>query len=99
MNVATPRGFDWFHGGLQYQIEHHMFPRLPRHSLRTARTLLLQRLPHDVADKEYVEHGFLRANLELLKSMRQSALAARKLVKGDAGFFASPLVQALQLEG
>mmetsp|Transcript_417 Transcript_417/g.501 ORF Transcript_417/g.501 Transcript_417/m.501 type:complete len:522 (-) Transcript_417:215-1780(-) len=24
---------DWFHGGLQYQIEHHLFPQLPRHNL------------------------------------------------------------------
>jgi fatty acid desaturase len=24
---------DWFHGGLQYQIEHHLFPQMPRHAL------------------------------------------------------------------
>jgi fatty acid desaturase len=99
MNVITPRGFDWVHGGLQYQIEHHMFPRLPRHNLRTARDLLLQKLPKDVVDKEYVEFGFFRANYELLKSMRRAALQARKLVRGNAGFFESPLVQGLQLEG
>jgi len=23
----------WFHGGLEYQIEHHLFPQLPRHAL------------------------------------------------------------------
>lgn len=23
----------WFHGGLQYQLEHHLFPRIPRHRL------------------------------------------------------------------
>ena len=25
---------DWVHIGLQFQIEHHLFPRLPRHNLR-----------------------------------------------------------------
>ncbi|WVZ12722.1 hypothetical protein V8G54_017252 [Vigna mungo] len=25
---------DWFHGGLQFQVEHHLFPRLPRCHLR-----------------------------------------------------------------
>lgn len=25
---------DWFHGGLQFQTVHHLFPRLPRHNLR-----------------------------------------------------------------
>lgn len=25
---------DWFHGGLQFQIEHHLFPRVPRRNLR-----------------------------------------------------------------
>lgn len=35
-NVSCPVWMDWFHGGLQYQIEHHLFPDLPRHQLRAA---------------------------------------------------------------
>lgn len=34
MDVDCPEWFDWFHGGLQYQAVHHLFPRLPRHNLR-----------------------------------------------------------------
>ncbi|KAI9318752.1 fatty acid desaturase-domain-containing protein [Dichotomocladium elegans] len=34
MDVDCPEWFDWFHGGLQYQAVHHLFPRLPRHYLR-----------------------------------------------------------------
>eukprot|EP00919_Chromeraceae_sp_WS-2016_P021433 GHVR01050600.1.p1 GENE.GHVR01050600.1~~GHVR01050600.1.p1 ORF type:complete len:246 (+),score=-10.23 GHVR01050600.1:3713-4450(+) len=34
MNVDCPKWMDWFHGGLQFQIEHHLFPRLPRFNLR-----------------------------------------------------------------
>ncbi|KAG2219155.1 hypothetical protein INT45_002346 [Circinella minor] len=34
MDVDCPEWLDWFHGGLQYQAVHHLFPRLPRHNLR-----------------------------------------------------------------
>jgi len=31
----TPGIFtDWFCGGLNYQIEHHLFPTIPRHNLK-----------------------------------------------------------------
>jgi fatty acid desaturase len=36
-NITTTWADDWFHGGLQHHIEHHMFPRLPRHSLSKVR--------------------------------------------------------------
>jgi len=28
------------HGGLQYQVEHHLFPRLPRHNLKYCQKLV-----------------------------------------------------------
>ncbi|KAJ3166096.1 hypothetical protein HDU88_003642 [Geranomyces variabilis] len=34
MDVDCPWWLDWFHGGLQYQAIHHLFPRVPRHNLR-----------------------------------------------------------------
>ncbi|KAI9301604.1 fatty acid desaturase-domain-containing protein [Cunninghamella echinulata] len=34
MDVCCPDWLDWFHGGLQFQAVHHLFPRLPRHNLR-----------------------------------------------------------------
>lgn len=33
-NVTTARGMDWFFGGLNYQIEHHLLPACPRGRLR-----------------------------------------------------------------
>jgi len=33
-DVGCDPWFDWFHGGLQFQTIHHLFPRLPRHNLR-----------------------------------------------------------------
>ena len=47
MNWSCPAWLDWFHGGLQFQIEHHLFPALPRHNLRRA-SLLAQPLCHDL---------------------------------------------------
>ncbi|CAD6238264.1 unnamed protein product [Miscanthus lutarioriparius] len=29
LDVACPPWMDWFHGELQFQVEHHLFPRLP----------------------------------------------------------------------
>ena len=35
--MAAAVQMDWWYGGLQYQIEHHLFPRAPRHNLRKIR--------------------------------------------------------------
>ena len=32
-NVTSTPFVDWFCGGLQYQVDHHLFPTLPRHNL------------------------------------------------------------------
>lgn len=34
INIVCPRWMDWFHGGLNFHIEHHCFPRLPRNRYR-----------------------------------------------------------------
>lgn len=37
----TPNWFvDWFCGGLQYQVDHHLFPMIPRHNLPKAHELV-----------------------------------------------------------
>ena len=40
MDVDCPRWLDFFHGGLQFQAIHHLFPRLPRHNLRATQRLV-----------------------------------------------------------
>jgi cytochrome b involved in lipid metabolism len=38
---GLPQSFvDWFCGGLQYQVDHHLFPSLPRHSLAKTHNLV-----------------------------------------------------------
>ena len=39
-NVAGSRLVDWLLGGLNYQIEHHLFPSMPRPNLRRAQPLI-----------------------------------------------------------
>ncbi|OAY76990.1 Delta(8)-fatty-acid desaturase 2 [Ananas comosus] len=34
LDISCPPWMDWFHGGLQFQVEHHLFPRIPRCRLR-----------------------------------------------------------------
>lgn len=41
MDVDCPEWLDFFHGGLQFQAIHHLFPRLPRHNLRRAQPFVL----------------------------------------------------------
>jgi len=38
---GIPQAFvDWFCGGLQYQVDHHLFPMLPRHNLKKTHDLV-----------------------------------------------------------
>eukprot|EP00929_Paragymnodinium_shiwhaense_P020573 TRINITY_DN13672_c0_g1_i2.p1 TRINITY_DN13672_c0_g1~~TRINITY_DN13672_c0_g1_i2.p1 ORF type:complete len:565 (-),score=141.87 TRINITY_DN13672_c0_g1_i2:247-1941(-) len=97
MNVDTPPLLDWVHIGLQFQIEHHLFPRLPRHNLREARKLIL-----GVCEKHklpYVEEGFFQALGRLLSSLKATALVARETTKGDGGFYECALWDGMTLTG
>jgi fatty acid desaturase len=41
-NVTSSRVVDWFTGGLNHQVEHHLFPSMPRPHLRRARPMVEQ---------------------------------------------------------
>jgi delta8-fatty-acid desaturase len=77
MDIATPRALDWAHVGLQFQIEHHLFPRLPRPRLREARRRVTRALEEVGALHLHHEAGFFQANASLLRHLRRLALAAR----------------------
>ncbi|KAL4808851.1 fatty acid desaturase-domain-containing protein [Aspergillus unguis] len=42
MDVDCPTWLDFFHGGLQFQAIHHLYPRIPRHNLRRTQRLVLE---------------------------------------------------------
>jgi len=97
MNVDTPPLLDFVHIGLQFQIEHHLFPRVPRHNLRKVRDLV-----REVAKKhklQYHEPGFFQANMETLQALADTALNAAAAEKGKSGFYESALCAGLQLAG
>jgi fatty acid desaturase len=66
-NVAGGRWVDFLLGGLNYQIEHHLFPNMPRPNLRRAQALV-----HDFCTRHgipYSQCGLLRSYTEVLRHL------------------------------
>lgn len=40
-NINSDWRTHWFFGGLQFQMEHHLFPRMPRHNFEKAKVLVM----------------------------------------------------------
>lgn len=79
MDVDCPEWLDWFHGGLQFQAIHHLYPRLPRHNLRRT-----QRLVQGFCDEvgiPYALYGFVDGNKEVLGRLGEVARQAAILKK------------------
>ncbi|CAI7570654.1 unnamed protein product [Penicillium viridicatum] len=78
MDIDCPEWLDFFHGGLQFQAIHHLFPRIPRHNLRRTQTLVLQFCK--AAGIPYALYGFVGGNKKDLGSVaevsRQAAILA-----------------------
>lgn len=77
LDISCPAWMDWFHGGLQFQVEHHLFPRLPRCHLRKVSPFVEElckkhNLPYNCA-------SFWMANVLTYKTLRTAALQARDL--------------------
>jgi fatty acid desaturase len=78
-NVRGGRVVDWLFGGLNYQIEHHLFPSMPRPSLRHAQFLV--RTHCAKLDLPYCSET-VRASLGL--TIRHLHAAGRRPVPVDA---------------
>ncbi|KAK6216902.1 hypothetical protein QIS74_07016 [Colletotrichum tabaci] len=79
MDIDCPRWLDFFHGGLQFQVIHHLFPRIPRHNLRRAQKLV-QEFCNDVGIP-YALYGFVEGNEKVVGALgevsRQAAIFAK----------------------
>jgi fatty acid desaturase len=65
---------DWFYGGLQFQLAHHLFPRVPRYHLRQVQQLVQQVCKeHDIA---YSMVGWWEAIWGVLQTLRATAAVA-----------------------
>ncbi|GAM85734.1 hypothetical protein ANO11243_037420 [Dothideomycetidae sp. 11243] len=77
MDVDCPQWLDFFHGGLQFQAIHHLYPRIPRHNLRTT-----QKLVQDFCNEvgiPYALYGFVDGNKEVIGRLGDVAKQARIL--------------------
>jgi fatty acid desaturase len=66
-NVTSNLFVDWFCGGLQYQVDHHLFPSLPRHNLGKAHQLVRSFCKEQGVT--YHEAGMLDGNIEVLQHL------------------------------
>ena len=76
-NITCPPMLDFFHGGLQFQTEHHLFPRASRSHLRE-----IQNDVRAFCKKHGIPHhemGFIEANLAVLKTLKETAKEAKAL--------------------
>jgi delta8-fatty-acid desaturase len=79
MDIDCPQWLDFFHGGLQFQAIHHLFPRMPRHNLRRTQKLV-QDFCYEVGIP-YALFGFIDGNKEVISKLgdvaRQAAILAK----------------------
>uniref|UniRef100_A0A7S4AQ59 Cytochrome b5 heme-binding domain-containing protein n=1 Tax=Pseudo-nitzschia australis TaxID=44445 RepID=A0A7S4AQ59_9STRA len=75
MDIDCPTFMDWFHGGLQFQVVHHLWPGLPRHNLRQVRGILESFCKkHELV---YHHAGFFKANCMVLDTLKQTAKSTK----------------------
>ncbi|KAG0231083.1 hypothetical protein BGW42_000500 [Actinomortierella wolfii] len=77
MDVDCPTWLDWFHGGLQFQAIHHLFPRMPRHNLRAAQPYV----------KEFCKETGLTYHIHSFTKGNKIVISALKDVADQVGFF------------
>ncbi|XXH01129.1 hypothetical protein Hte_007480 [Hypoxylon texense] len=79
MDIDCPQWLDFFHGGLQFQAIHHLFPRIPRHNLRRTQKLV-QEFCNEVGIP-YALYGFVDGNKQVVGTLaevsRQAAILAK----------------------
>lgn len=82
------RGFlnDFWYGGLNYQVEHHLFPSMPRNNLKKAQKIVTAYCQeHSIA---YYETSMLQSFREILHFLQEvsAPLRAKKIQRGRSGF-------------
>jgi len=78
-NVLAHPITDFWYGGLNYQIEHHLFPRLPRNKLREAQPIIREFCRDNCI--AYHETSVLRSYKEILKHLHEVGAPLREARK------------------
>jgi len=75
-NVFAHPVTDFWYGGLNYQIEHHLFPRMPRNKLKEAQPIIKDFCrDHDIS---FHETGVLQSYREILSHLHKVGAPLRK---------------------
>jgi fatty acid desaturase len=75
-NIRSSRLTDFLYGGLNYQIEHHLFPAMPRTSLRAARPITME-FCREIGLR-YHEVGVLRSYAEVVTHLYRTTKAYQR---------------------
>jgi fatty acid desaturase len=75
-NIRSNLLIDFVYGGLNYQIEHHLFPGMPRKNLRHARNVTLRYC--QAAGVPYHEVSVARSYAEVVGHLKTTTLAYQK---------------------
>ncbi|KAL1643244.1 hypothetical protein SLS61_009343 [Didymella pomorum] len=78
MDIDCPPWMDWFHGGLQFQTVHHLFPRVPRHNLRRGQELV--RAFSRKTGVKYHCYSFAKGNRVVLTRLEQVSAMVKMMV-------------------
>ncbi|CAO4387635.1 unnamed protein product [Caenorhabditis nigoni] len=76
-NMRPGTFIDWLWGGLNYQIEHHLFPTMPRHNLNTVMPLVKQFAAEN--DLPYMVDGYFTGFWLGVEQFKNIAKLASKL--------------------
>ncbi|KAI5854099.1 fatty acid desaturase [Durotheca rogersii] len=79
MDIDCPQWLDFFHGGLQFQVIHHLYPRIPRHNLRRTQKLV-QEFCAEVGIP-YALYGFVDGNRQVVGTLAEVSRQAAMLAK------------------
>jgi fatty acid desaturase len=74
INIKTSWYDDWFHGGLQYQLDHHLFPRIPRHNLKKIQPYIEQ-----FCNKHNIKYNIMSFSKAIFKFIKSLYTEARLL--------------------
>ncbi|MBA0592433.1 hypothetical protein Gorai_009415, partial [Gossypium raimondii] len=95
LDISCSPWMDWFFGGLQFQLEHHLFPRLPRCHLRQVAPLV-----KDLCNKHnlpYKSLSFWEANELTIRTLKMAAMEARDV--NNSGVSKNFLWEAVTIHG
>ncbi|MBI2663785.1 acyl-CoA desaturase [Candidatus Woesearchaeota archaeon] len=75
-NLKGSRHIDFFYGCLNYQIEHHLFPTMPRNNLRKCKPFIVRYCRKN--NLPYIETGVIESYRQVIGHLKAVAVNARR---------------------